>query len=65
MNNVYKSTQYKSLIRLTKITDYDKLPQNFCDYIEAVEGIIKTPIGIISVGPERSQTILRQQEKTA
>lgn len=50
---------------LTKITDYDKLPQNFCDYIEAVEGIIKTPIGIISVGPERSQTILRQQEKTA
>lgn len=44
---------------LTQITDYDKLPQNFCDYIEAVENIIDTRIGIISVGPERSQTILR------
>lgn len=44
---------------LTQITDYDKLPKTFCDYIDAVEGIIGTRIGIISVGPERSQTILR------
>ncbi len=44
---------------LTQITDYNKLPQNFCDYIDAVEKTIDTPIGIISVGPERSQTIVR------
>lgn len=44
---------------LTKITDYDKLPQTFCDYIKAVETIIQKPIGIISVGPDRAQTIMR------
>lgn len=44
---------------LTQITDFDKLPDTFCDYIKAVEKAIDTPISIISVGPDRAQTILR------
>ncbi len=44
---------------LTQITEFDKLPQTFSDYIKSVEAAISTPISIISVGPDRSQTILR------
>lgn len=44
---------------LTQINDYTNLPKTFCDYIKAVETAINKPIGIISVGPDRAQTIRR------
>jgi len=46
----------------TKISDirtYEDLPKNTKDYIAKVEDLIGAPIGIISVGPDREQTIFR------
>ena len=44
---------------LTKIHSFDKLPKNFLDYIHFLERELMTPIKIVSVGPDRKQTILR------
>ena len=44
---------------LTKINSVDKLPKNFIDYIHFLERELMTPIKIVSVGPDRKQTILR------
>ena len=38
---------------------YEDLPENAKKYIEKVEDLIGAPIGIISVGPDREQTIFR------
>ena len=42
---------------LTQIKDKADFPANFVKYIEFVERITETPIGIVSVGPDREQTI--------
>ena len=44
---------------LTKINSVDKLPKNFINYIHFLERELMTPIKIVSVGPDRKQTILR------
>ena len=44
---------------LTQINTVEKLPKNFTDYIHFLERELDTPIKIISVGPDRKQTILR------
>ena len=44
---------------LTKIRHYSDLPENAKKYIDRVEDLIGAPIGIISVGPDREQTIFR------
>lgn len=44
---------------LTQINSVDKLPKNFTDYIHFLEHELQTPIKIVSVGPDRKQTILR------
>ena len=44
---------------LTQINSVDKLPKNFIDYIHLLERELKTPINIVSVGPDRKQTIMR------
>ncbi len=44
---------------LTKINSVDKLPKNFIDYIHFLERELMTPIKIVSLGPDRKQTILR------
>ncbi len=44
---------------LTGIRKYEDLPENAKKYIEKVEDLIGAPIGIISVGPDREQTIIR------
>lgn len=44
---------------LTALRNYNDLPQNFRNYIQSVEGIIGKPVGIISIGPGREQTIMR------
>lgn len=44
---------------LTKMTSQDQLPQAFNEYIAYLEKELETPIKIVSVGPDRTQTILR------
>ncbi|MFY8190575.1 MAG: adenylosuccinate synthase [Bacteroidia bacterium] len=53
--------QYKSFPGwtedLTKVRDFNALPETFKDYINYVESMINVPINIISVGPDREETI--------
>lgn len=42
---------------ITGITEYDKLPENARKYLERLEDILEVPISIVSVGPDREQTI--------
>ena len=44
---------------ISNIRKYEDLPENAKKYIEKVEDLIGAPIGIISVGPDREQTIIR------
>ena len=44
---------------ITKINDFDNLPDELKEYIEFIEKELETPIKIVSVGPDRTQTILR------
>lgn len=46
---------------LTQYTSEEQLPQAFLDYITFLEKELETPISIISVGPDRAQTITRKQ----
>lgn len=49
----------------TKCRKYEELPQNAKVLIEEIEKFLKTPITIISVGPERDQLILRNSPLSA
>ena len=42
---------------LSDIKDYKDLPENAKKYISKVEDLIGAPVGIVSVGPDREQTI--------
>ena len=44
---------------LSKMTSEDQFPQTFRDYIQFLEDELQTPITILSVGPDREQTIIR------
>lgn len=44
---------------LTGMTKADQLPKELNDYIDYLEKELETPIKIVSVGPDRTQTILR------
>ena len=44
---------------LTKMQRASQLPENLKAYIDFLEKELNTPIGIVSVGPDRTQTILR------
>jgi adenylosuccinate synthase len=44
---------------LTGLTSYDALPVEFTDYIAFIENEVSVPVKILSVGPDRKQTILR------
>ena len=44
---------------MTKYTSEDEFPQQFKDYIKFLETELETPITIISIGPDRDQTIVR------
>ena len=41
------------------MTTYDQLPKELKEYIEFIENYIEVPIKIVSVGPDRKQTILK------
>ncbi|KGE73703.1 adenylosuccinate synthase [Spirochaeta lutea] len=49
---------------LEKITRYGDLPQAAKDYITFIEDYTETPITIVSVGSDRSQTIVRREPWT-
>ncbi|TYP70481.1 adenylosuccinate synthase [Aquimarina intermedia] len=44
---------------LTKMTSKDQFPKELIAYIEFLEKELETPISIVSVGPDRKQTIYR------
>ncbi|WP_339888080.1 adenylosuccinate synthase [uncultured Flavobacterium sp.] len=44
---------------LTKMTTYDELPKELKEYIEFIEKEVEVPIKVISVGPDRKQTITK------
>ena len=44
---------------ITKVNTYEDLPLNFKNYIKFLEDRLKLKIKIISVGPDRTQTIIR------
>ena len=44
---------------LTGLTSASQFPKAFQDYIDYLEKALETPITIVSVGPDRAQTIER------
>ena len=44
---------------LTKMTDASSLPKEFNDYVDFLEKELEVPIKMVSVGPDRTQTITR------
>jgi adenylosuccinate synthase len=45
---------------ISQITKYEDLPQQLKAYISRIEELVRTKVVIISVGPKRSQTIIRE-----
>ena len=45
---------------LTKVHDEDEFPEEFNNYISFLEEFLETPVSIVSVGPDRNQTIVRE-----
>lgn len=54
---------YKELpgwnVAIDKIDEFDALPEELKSYIQYLENELKVPINIISLGPDRTQTIMR------
>jgi len=46
---------------LTQLKDEEDFPSELSNYIAYLEAELETPITIVSVGPDRAQTILRKQ----
>ena len=44
---------------LTDIKDYAQLPKELTDYVDFLEKELEIPIKVVSVGPDRTQTITR------
>jgi adenylosuccinate synthase len=47
---------------LENVTDFGKLPDNAKKYIKRIEELLQVPVAIISIGPERNQTIVLRKE---
>lgn len=45
---------------MTAMKSEDEFPKNFKDYIDFLEKELATPITIVSIGPDREQTIIRK-----
>ena len=45
---------------MTKFTSEEEFPVEFKNYIDFLEAELETPIKIISIGPDRDQTIVRK-----
>ncbi|ABR50831.1 Adenylosuccinate synthase [Alkaliphilus metalliredigens QYMF] len=46
---------------ITNMKTYEELPENAKKYIERIESYVGVPIKMISVGPKRNQTIIRER----
>jgi len=46
---------------ITNAITYDELPENAKNYISKLEELLETKITIVSVGPDRKQTIVREK----
>ena len=46
---------------MTHFTKEEEFPQAFKDYVKFLEEFLETPITIISIGPDRAQTIIREK----
>ena len=44
---------------LAKVKSYGDMPDQLKQYIEFIESKTNTPIKIVSVGPDRTQTVIR------
>ena len=44
---------------LTQLNSYEQLPKELLDYISFLEKELEVPIKVVSVGPDRTQTIMR------
>lgn len=44
---------------LDNISDFNKLPQELTNYVSYLEKHLEVPIKIVSIGPDRTQTIIR------
>ncbi len=47
---------------LEKIKDYKELPHNARKYVERIEELLNIPVCIVSIGPERKQTLVLKKE---
>ena len=45
---------------ISKIRDFDDLPPEAQAYVEKIEELLGIPAAIVSVGPKRDQSIVRQ-----
>ncbi|HET9529676.1 MAG TPA: adenylosuccinate synthetase, partial [Blastocatellia bacterium] len=45
----------------SRITDHSQLPEAARDYISRIEELCGAPVALISTGPERTETIIRQE----
>lgn len=48
---------------MTKMQSEDEFPEEFNEYLTFLEAQLETPIKIVSVGPDREQTIVRYTEE--
>lgn len=46
---------------LDHVTEYDELPIQLHEYIRYIESEVGVPINIVSVGPDRKQTIIKEE----
>lgn len=46
---------------LTGCRNMEELPSEFIDYIKFIEAEVKVPITVVSLGPDREQTIIRNE----
>ena len=47
-------------INTSKITEYEELPAAARSYITRIEDLCGAPVSVISTGPERTETIIRE-----
>ena len=47
---------------ISKIADYKELPENAKIYLKRIEELMEIPVCIVSIGPERNQTLVLKKE---
>jgi adenylosuccinate synthase len=46
---------------ISQVKSFENLPEEAQSYIRRIESLIKVPVSMISVGPERSQIIIMDE----